>query len=257
LPFFKYSGNGNDFIILDNPSVMLRPDTIARMCNRHFGIGADGVLVLRPSDTSDFRMQIYNADGGEAEMCGNGLRCLVSYFDSVVEKPKDQYQIQTMHGRYGAFRSDEAFAIEMTEVSEINHHDLSLFKQYSHAFFVNTGVPHLVLLVPALQELDVKSKGAEYRFHRMFPKGTNVNFVEIVNQGEQQARVRTYERGVEDETFSCGTGLTACALALKEWLGWDDKIVLKTKGGRHQVVLGERILYSGEVKFCFKGEFFL
>jgi diaminopimelate epimerase len=256
LPFFKYSANGNDFILLDNPSGLLLPQTIERMCDRHFGIGADGVLVLNKSAVADARMQIFNADGGEAEMCGNGLRCLVTYFDSIQQQPKDIYTIQTMNHIYQTYRVDKTFALGMNEISDQQLMNLPELKAYARNFFVNTGVPHLVLLTPKVDEIDVKRQGAEYRYHPAFAKGANINFLEVLDQARPEVRVRTYERGVEDETFSCGTGLTACALALQQWFGWSGSIVLRTKGGRHVMELGEQLLFSGEVTFCFKGEFY-
>ncbi len=226
------------------------------MCDRHFGIGADGILVLSSADHADGRMQIFNSDGGEAEMCGNGIRCLTTYLDDKINHAKDSYTIKTMNGLYNVIKKDGAFAVEMSEIKEINAYDLSAFNEFAKSFFVNTGVPHLVFLVPEAKRIDIKSRAPQYRFHRIFPKGTNVSFVEIL-PGHQTAYVRTYERGVEDETFSCGTGLTACGLALNHWNGWSDTITLKTLGGTQRISLGDKILYSGEVTYCFSGEFLL
>lgn len=229
-------------------------EQIMKMCDRHFGIGADGILVLTSSDNADGRMQIFNSDGGEAEMCGNGIRCLTTYLDDKNNHAKDTYTIKTMNGSYTVTKKDEAFAVEMSEIKDKNAYDLSAFNEFTKSFYVNTGVPHLVFLVPEAKRIDIKSRAPQYRFHRMFPKGTNVSFVEIL-EGNQVAYVRTYERGVEDETFSCGTGLTACGLALNHWKGWNGTITLKTLGGTQRIILGERVLYSGEVKYCFSGEY--
>lgn len=256
IKFSKYSGNGNDFIILDHPSVTLSPEQITRMCDRHFGVGADGILVLTSADHADGRMQIFNSDGGEAEMCGNGIRCLTTFLDDKNGHAKDAYTIKTMNGSYTVNRTDGAFAVEMSEIKDKNIYDLTSFNEFTRSFYVNTGVPHLVFLVPEAKRIDIKSRAPQYRFHRMFPKGTNVSFVEIL-EGHQTAYVRTYERGVEDETFSCGTGLTACGLALNHWNNWSGVITLKTLGGTQKITIGEKILYSGEVKFCFAGEFSL
>ena len=254
ISFSKYSGNGNDFVILDDPGYSITPLLVQRLCDRHFGVGADGVLILGKSTSSDARMQIFNADGGEAEMCANGLRCLATYFDSTQSQKKDSYSIQTMNAIYPVMRKDSAFALEMSEIKDKNLYDLTPFKAFLNSFYINTGVPHLVLQTKNIKVIDVKRTGSEFRHHANFPKGANVNFVEVDKEKNQTAFVRTYERGVEDETFSCGTGLTATALALSEWFGWKGNISLLTKGGKQQVSIGEKVFYSGEVTLCFKGE---
>lgn len=253
LTFSKYSGNGNDFIILEeNPA--LTKTVIEKLCHRHFGVGADGVLTIGKSDKADARMRIYNADGGEAEMCGNGLRCLVTYLDDHAQDKKEAYLIETMNAVYPVVRKGKSFALEMSEIKDKNLHDLSGFKDYEQSFYINTGVPHLVFLSSDVKKIDIKKAGAYYRYHSMFPKGTNVTFVEVLDTDSRTAYARTYERGVEDETHSCGTGLTATGLALNHWLKWTGDIHLKTKGGNQVVCVGEKVFYSGEVNFCFKGE---
>jgi diaminopimelate epimerase len=251
--FVKYSGNGNDFIILSDET-KLSPQAIEKLCDRNFGIGADGVITLGKSTKGDAQMRIYNADGGEAEMCGNGVRCLATYLDSISPTKKDTYLIETMNAVYPIMRKGKTFALEMTEIKDKNLHDLSIFHDYQKSFFINTGVPHLVFLTNDAKRIEIKLQGPKYRFHPMFPKGTNVTFVQVLDEKTQTAYARTYERGVEDETFSCGTGLTATALALSEWLGWKGEINLKTKGGSQVVSLTDKVLYSGEVFECFKGE---
>lgn len=254
LKFHKYSGNGNDFVILDRPDYKVSPELVIAMCDRHFGIGADGVLVLTSAEGHDGRMQIINADGSEAEMCGNGIRCLVTYLSDTDKAPKDIYRIKTMNGSYEVVRNNGAFAVQMSEIKDKNIYDLSSFNDYKRVFYVNTGVPHLIFEVPEAKRIDIKSRAPQYRFHKMFPNGTNVSFLQII-EGTQTAYVRTYERGVEDETFSCGTGLTASGLALNHWYGWKGDITLKTLGGTQHINVGDKVLYSGEVKYCFSGEF--
>jgi len=255
LPFVKYSGNGNDFIIINQPGLNLDSSLVKRLCDRHFGIGADGILAIGPSQTADIRMQIYNADGGEAEMCGNGLRCLVTFIDSISKEKKDKYSVQTMNTIYQVIRSNGAFAIEMSEIKDKDLYDLSVFRQFEKRFFVNTGVPHLVFLTKHARKIDIKQTAPQFRNHPMFPKGTNVSFVELLDSEKQLAYSRTYERGVEDETLSCGTGLTAVGLALSEWYGWKGEIHLQTLGGNQTVKIADKVLYSGEVTFCFRGDF--
>ncbi len=254
IQFKKYSGNGNDFVVLDHPKFPITEELVKNLCSRHFGVGADGVLVLTSEEGFDGRMSIFNADGSEAEMCGNGIRCLVTFLDDSKAAKKDSYKIKTMNGAYEVTRKDGAFAVEMSEVKDKNIYDLSIFNEYNNVFYVNTGVPHLVFHVHDVKRIDLKSRAPQYRFHKLFPNGTNVSFVQIL-EGEKTAYVRTYERGVEDETFSCGTGLTATGLALNHWKGWSGNITLKTLGGTQHVFIGEKIFYSGEVKFCFAGEF--
>jgi diaminopimelate epimerase len=253
LTFAKYSGNGNDFIILRDP-ISLTSLMVKKLCHRNFGVGADGVLVLAPSDKADARMRIFNADGGEAEMCGNGLRCLATYLDDNRVEKKDTYLIQTMNNVYQVHRYGGAFGIEMSEIKDKNFYDLSVFTEYSQSFYVNTGVPHLIFRVSSVAGIDIKNVAPFYRHHPLFPNGTNVTFVEVIEEEGQWARARTYERGVEDETYSCGTGLTATGLALHQWLGWSGDIRLETKGGDHCVSLGDKIYYSGNVKHVFDGE---
>jgi diaminopimelate epimerase len=254
LKFSKYSGNGNDFIILDQPQIQMNFELVSSLCDRHFGVGADGVLVLTPAEGHDGRMQIFNADGGEAEMCGNGIRCLVTYVDDRAKEKKDQYRIKTMNGSYDVLKREGRFAIEMSEIKDKNLFDLSSFNEFERSFYINTGVPHLVFLAKDAKSIDIKSTAPKYRHHPIFPNGSNVSFVQVL-EGHQTAYVRTYERGVEDETFSCGTGLTASGLALEHWLGWKGVIKLHTLGGEQRVAVGPKVYYSGEVKFCFEGEF--
>lgn len=232
----------------------MSPELVQKLCNRHFGVGADGVLTVTEVDGFDGEMRIFNADGGEAEMCGNGLRCVATYLDDVGEVKKNTYRIKTMNNNYLVIRQGNGFAIRMSEIKDQNLHDLSGFKEFQKSFFVNTGVPHLVFLGRNIKELDIKKVAAPYRFNPMFSGGTNVSFVEVLGTGNQLAYVRTYERGVEDETFSCGTGLTATGLALAHWFGWNGSIQLTTLGGKHTIEIGQNVLFSGEVTCCFKGE---
>lgn len=255
LQFSKYSGNGNDFIILDRPGFTLSTELVIRLCDRHFGVGADGVLLVSEAPNADARMQIFNADGGEAEMCGNGIRCLVTYLHDKAENKKSTYRVQTMNAVYEVTQREGAFAIEMSEIKDQNLFDLSQFQEFEKSFFINTGVPHLVFMAKDIHSLDIKATARKYRYHSMFPNGTNVSFLEITS--DKSAFVRTYERGVEDETYSCGTGLTACALALQYWKGWKGTIMLKTKGGTQRVEIEDKVFYSGEVVFCFSGEIVL
>ena len=254
VPFVKYSGNGNDFLIIeDNSFVNLASQNVVRICDRHFGVGADGVLLLGSATDVDGTMKIFNSDGGEAEMCGNGLRCLATFIDDRAEAKKTSYFIRTMNNTYEVVKRNGTFAILMSEIKDVNSADLSSFNEFEKKFFVNTGVPHLVFLSHDAKAIDIKSTAPKYRHHPVFPRGTNVSFVSLLPDS-QSAYVRTYERGVEDETFSCGTGLTATGLALSNWFGWKGDIHLFTLGGKQNVNVDKSIYYSGEVTRCFSGE---
>ncbi len=254
IPFVKYSGNGNDFIILRGSPLTLNAQLIEEMCHRTMGIGADGVLVLSEEPGADARMRIYNSDGGEAEMCANGLRCLVTYLDSYIIPKKNAYDILTMNACYQVSKQGDRFAIEMAEIKDHDLYDFSGLHPFEKSFFVNTGVPHLVFLVKDAKEIDIRRVAPEYRSHKLLPNGANVSFVEILDDEKQSVYVRTFERGVEDETYSCGTGLTASGVALLNWFEWKGDITLFTKGGEQKVQISEKVTYSGDVKFCFHGE---
>jgi diaminopimelate epimerase len=254
IKFHKYSANGNDFIIIKSPQVELSSQLIQSMCNRFFGIGADGILVLSSFENCDGYMRIFNSDGGEAEMCGNGIRCLVTFLDDQNNHLKDVYRIKTMNGIYNISRWNGEFAVEMSEIKDKNLYDVSSFNEHKRSFYINTGVPHLIFEVHDVNRIDIKSRAPQYRFHKIFPNGTNVSFLQI-QEGFQTAYVRTYERGVENETLSCGTGLTASGMALNHWYAWNGMITLQTQGGIQHIQLGEKVYYSGEVKFCFQGEY--
>lgn len=216
LHFYKMNGAGNDFIVIDNRdlSITLDEDTIAALCDRHRGIGADGILAVEPAQQgSDFRFRYFNADGGEAEMCGNGARCFGRFTAHLGDgEPKESVSFETMAGTLHAHLIGENVRIAMSDP-----HDLKLDAGFTidglpgTIHFINTGVPHVVIFVDQLDEIDVLKYGTLLRFHQAFaPAGTNVNFAQVL--GANHIAIRTYERGVEDETLACGTGMTAAAL---------------------------------------------
>jgi diaminopimelate epimerase len=207
LHFFKYQGTGNDFVILDNRNwsyTSLTKERIRLLCDRHVGIGADGLMLLNPHPGFDFEMKYYNADGGESTMCGNGGRCLVKFaYDQGINKA--EYNFIAVDGPHLAEIDDQGIvSLKMRNVPGIreNHGD----------FVLDTGSPHYIKMVSEVMDLDVYDKGMEIRYSSEYAKdGINVNFVE--QKRPDEIIVRTYERGVEDETLSCGTGVTASALA--------------------------------------------
>ena len=207
--FVKYEGAGNDFILIDDREGAFRPDAghIAALCDRHFGIGADGLMTLRRSAGLDCSMRYYNADGSAGEMCGNGARCFALFAEHLGIGGETKYfdatdGVHTAHIRRAQGPAGE-IELGMINVSEIRSGD--------GWWFLNTGVPHYVEMVHDVDGIDVNGRGRGIRYDTgRFPQGTNVNFVEVTGNGA--IRMRTYERGVEHETLACGTGATAAAI---------------------------------------------
>ncbi len=225
--FKKYQGTGNDFIIFNNFDAnlpQLTKDVIAHLCHRRFGIGADGLMLLEKAEGYDFRMVYFNSDGSESTMCGNGGRCLVKFaFDLGLISAKTLFV--AIDGPHTAFVKDNEVHLGMMDVYDIERHPESAF--------LNTGSPHYVELCTKVENVDVFEKGKKIRYSEQFaPGGTNVNFLELLPNNTIE--VRTYERGVEDETYSCGTGVTAAAI-IASYSGYHSPIQVKTKGGSLRV----------------------
>ena len=223
--FFKYQGTGNDFVIIDNRNghnLVLSPEMIKDLCDRRFGIGADGLMLLNEKAGYDFEMVYYNADGREGTMCGNGGRCLIKFAESVGIQ-KELYKFIATDGEHEA-------RIDTNGIVYLKMNDVDLIVNHHSDFLVDTGSPHYVKLTPHLAEYDVVKKGREIRYSREFEKeGINVNFVETLE--EDKIFVRTYERGVEDETYSCGTGVTAAAIICYHNENGFNDVQVKTLGG--------------------------
>lgn len=254
IPFFKYHGAGNDFILIDYRNHLfdvLDEQTIALKCTRRFGIGADGLILLKNSDVYDFEMQYFNADGRVGSMCGNGGRCIVA-FARDLQIIQDKAVFLAVDGIHEAYIDDNSVALKMRDVEKIS--------KIENDYVLNTGSPHLVRFVNQLQDLDVRNSGQQIRWNDVYrEKGININFVEIIND---KIYIRTYERGVEDETYACGTGAVAAAvtLAYKEQLKGNVERVLTTKGGELTVrfkintaQLFTDIWLIGRAQFVFKG----
>lgn len=224
LNFYKYQGTGNDFIMIDNRNGDFpkdKVDLVQFLCDRRFGIGADGLILLENSQQVDFEMVYYNSDGNPSSMCGNGGRCLVAFanFKNVIQ---ESCTFNAVDGLHHATIKDGIVSLAMQDVQKIDD-----FNTHS---YLNTGSPHHVQLVNDLDSLDVKKAGAKLRYGKYGNSGSNINFVKPVNENVFQ--VRTYERGVEDETLSCGTGVTAVAIAMHDkGLATKENIQLKTLGG--------------------------
>lgn len=212
---YKYQGAGNDFIIFDNRSgeISLSKEKINNLCDRRFGIGADGLMLLESSDRYSFSMRYFNSDGGEGTMCGNGGRCLVAFAARMGIK---NFDFEAIDGPHSAVIHQYSDTVSVVELGII---DVSAIREYSpKSLIINTGSPHLVIFVEKLKDFDVIGQGKLWRHHPHFPEGINVNFVQggwgrsSISEDADIA-VRTYERGVEDETYACGTGVTASAIA--------------------------------------------
>lgn len=253
MEFYKYQGAGNDFVIIDNRERRFDADNVAlvaRLCDRRFGIGADGLMLLQDHTNYDFEMRYFNADGREASMCGNGGRCMVA-FASRVGIIGDKTTFMAVDGVHEAcVVANNLIDLKMIDVSAIEHGE--------DYFFLNTGSPHVVRFVNDLEGFDVVGEGRKIRYNERFKdEGTNVNFAEF--KGDL-LYVYTYERGVEDETLACGTGITAAALcagirSAKE----RGRINVKAKGGSLSVSFikkgedFENIWLKGPADFVFKG----
>jgi diaminopimelate epimerase len=212
IPFQKMHGAGNDFIVIDHQPGLDYPAFAKKVCDRHMGVGADGVLVLEKSTVCDHKMQIINADGSEAEMCGNGARCMAVYIVRKFAVIPETFTLETLAGEIKASAQGEMASVQLSDPKDYRPNlEIRLTDQKIYGHFINTGVPHTVIFVQGLQEVDVNDFGRMVRNHKTFaPKGTNVDFVEKIKDG--YVAVRTYERGVEAETMACGTGSVASAI---------------------------------------------
>lgn len=235
LPFSKYSGLGNDFIFIDNRFLQNTFDgqTIQKLCHRHLGIGADGVVLVENSSVADYKMKIYNCDGREAQMCGNALRCLYLFLEKINDNLQKHYQIETYERLLTISKEKNLIRCEMGNVHSIQLHQLISFPHMSITGHVlNTGVPHFVIFSDELEKVDVNILGEKISHHPFFsPERTNVNFVSKLSPST--IKIRTFERGVEAETLACGTG--ACAAAIIYSLLYDisGPIKVETCLGQH------------------------
>ena len=254
LHFYKYQGAGNDFIMVDNRDLSF-PKTnthiINKLCDRRFGIGADGLILLESSKNEDFTMLYFNADGNEGSMCGNGGRCIVA-FAKQLGIIKNETTFNAVDGLHYATIENEIVSLKMIDVNEIKVSD-------SHAF-LNTGSPHHIQFCKNIAEIDVKELGAKIRYGAPYLEtGTNVNFAEKITANS--FKVRTYERGVEDETLACGTGVTAVAIAAhKTNKTNENSIMIEVLGGDLEVSFKKvkniytNIFLKGPAQFVFEGK---
>jgi diaminopimelate epimerase len=251
--FYKYQGTGNDFVMIDNRQETFdKYDTkhIAFLCDRRFGIGADGLILLENHKDFDFKMVYFNADGNESSMCGNGGRCLVA-FAKQLGIITHNATFEAVDGLHHAYIENDIVRLQMQDVDAVEKH--------SNHVFLNTGSPHHVQFEEQIENFDIKALGAKIRYGSPYNEaGSNVNFVKKIS--DDTFVVRTYERGVEDETLSCGTGVTAVALAMN-YLGETSQnlVTLQTQGGNLQVSFEKtgqsykNVWLIGPAKFVYKG----
>ena len=251
--FYKYQGTGNDFVMIDNRQQEFDKNDTKRvkfLCDRRFGIGADGLILLENHPEYDFKMVYYNADGNESSMCGNGGRCLVA-FAKQLGVIANKAIFEAVDGVHHATIDGNIVKLQMLDVETIEKHE-------NHVF-LDTGSPHHVQFETQIEDFDIKSKGANIRYAEPYNAfGSNVNFVKKLS--DTTFRVRTYERGVEDETLSCGTGVTAVAIAM-HYIGETEKnhVILNVEGGELQVCFDvgngayNNVWLIGPATFVYKG----
>ena len=261
IKFYKYQGTGNDFVMIDNRNDFFPKSNIKlieNICDRRFGIGADGLILLENNARTDFKMVYYNSDGNESSMCGNGGRCIAAFAKKLALIDTKTVFIATDGLHHATILEDGNVSLQMKDVSDV--------KIENDYVFLNTGSPHHVLMVDDLENLDVKTNGAKIRYSDLYGQaGSNVNFVkQLFLRDSKQSNhftLRTYERGVEDETFSCGTGATAVAIAMNAIGKTDSQVIqLDVQGGKLKVSFDKiedgykNVFLEGPATFVFDGE---
>jgi diaminopimelate epimerase len=257
------NGAGNDFVLVDNRArdLALTRDQIVRLCDRHRGVGADGVILLETcrSGAADWAWDFYNSDGSMGEMCGNGARCFARFVQKITDSARD-FTFETVAGVVSASFQGQLVTVNLTEPSDLRPGGaIALSTGPQEVHFVNTGVPHAVLFVPDADKAMVSELGPEIRRHPYFgPRGANVNFVQIT--APNQIRVRTFERGVEGETLACGTGVSASALISARAHGFSSPVRVRVQGGDTLEVSFARekdrfsnVRLTGPADFVFEG----
>ncbi|MFY0599606.1 MAG: diaminopimelate epimerase [Cyclobacteriaceae bacterium] len=251
LHFNKYQGTGNDFVMIDDRDEKFpvgNKSVIEFLTDRKMGVGADGVILIQNHQEYDFKMVYYNPDGSES-LCGNGSRCAIAFAKNlgIIE---DTTTFETTDGVHEAFIEEDIIHFQLHDVENVNESNTD--------WFINTGSPHHIVIVDDLENVDIVEKGRKIRYSDAYaPSGTNVNFIEKDKTG---IKVRTYERGVEDETLSCGTGVTACAIA-SSFFGYESPISIKAKGGDLSVSFDkvngnkfENIYLAGPAEHVYQGK---
>ncbi len=260
MKFSKLTGSGNDFVVIDNRKAVIAKRKLAavRLCDRKFGIGADGLLLLEKSSKADFRMRIFNPDGSEAEMCGNGLRCILRFAAETGIARKKTIHVETLAGILEGRVTGSTARAQLNIAGEPRLNlKLPVGRAVITGHFLNTGVPHTVILTDDIEKVDIRTFGPAVRNHKLFkPKGTNVDWIEVVNR--RFLKIRTYERGVEGETLSCGTGSVAAGVAGFLLGKMEPPITVLARSGEKLCVDFDRTLRAvyleGKIAFTFRGE---
>ena len=262
--FYKMSGSGNDFIIIDNRDHMIKAEGLAnfakKICYRRMSVGADGLILLEKSDKVDFKWQFFNSDGSRAEMCGNGARCAArfAYLHRFAGK---NISFETDAGIISAQIRGDLVKIKLTDPTDYRaDYQIKLANSLQNISSINTGVPHVMALCEDLEKVDVDKLGKEIRYHSIFqPKGTNVNF--ICRLEDKTFAMRTYERGVEGETLACGTGAVACAIDMAKHFSLAAPIRMITKSNSELIIYFTEdqgafrdIYLEGDAKLIYKAE---
>jgi diaminopimelate epimerase len=264
IPFYKMHGGGNDFVLIDHRALFIpdaeQPDFARRVCHRQLGAGADGLILIEDSPTADFRWRFYNADGSEPEMCGNGGRCAARFAVIHNIAPAD-LAFETLAGTIKATVKGRRVKLLMTGVGDVRlDQAIPLETETLRGHFIKVGVPHVAVPVTDLEAAPVTQWGRAVRFHPLFaPAGTNVNFIRA--EGPQTLRIRTYERGVEDETLACGTGSVAAALLAARLGQVRSPVTVHTRGGEDLIIYftsqGEtfsEVFLEGDALVAYQGE---
>lgn len=254
ITFHKYQGAGNDFIMIDNRADLFpknAPKLIEKLCNRKFGIGADGLILLENSIEFDFKMIYFNSDGNESTMCGNGGRCIVAFAHKIGLFNKET-TFEAIDGKHAATIVNDIIELQMSDIKDVQYHQ--------NYYFVNSGSPHHIILTTNINLCNVVSDGRKIRNGApYFEEGSNVNFVEKIT--ENHFKIRTYERGVEDETLACGTGATAVAVAMYDAnMTNNSSLIIETLGGNLEVSFQKEgnqysnVFLKGLATFVFNGD---
>ena len=266
IEFYKMSGSGNDFIIIDNRDLSLKvgdlPDFVRRVCERKISVGADGLFLIEPSSTVDFKWRFFNSDGSVAEMCGNGSRCVAryAYLQGIAGK---KMSFETIAGIISAEVHDEVVKVKLTDPSPLKMaQTIMLDGRECILDCIDTGVPHSITLVDSVEACAIAETGRKIRHHKSFqPRGTNADFAEVLDR--HQMKVRTYERGVEDETLACGTGAVASVLAASQRGLVDSPVDVIVRSGETLRIYFTRqhdrfseIYLEGKVKIVYQGFLF-
>lgn len=260
LHFYKMSASGNDFILIDDRNALVEPQFrdlpyfVERVCRRRHSVGADGLILIRRSDRCDFSWRFFNADGSEAEMCGNGGRC-AARFAFLNRIAGETMAFETLAGIMKATVKGNRVKLQLSSPQDLNlDYPIQLENRELFVCSVNTGVPHVILLTDDIEHTPVEELGRTVRYHAAFaPKGTNVDFVKVIDRKNLQ--VRTYERGVEGETYACGTGAVAVGVILKEKGLSEEAVNIHTRGGEIlQVYIQNDVYLEGTANVIYTAE---